>query len=143
LRGQTLAELAETAGIEAGGLEATVEVFNRDARLGKDSAFGKGTTSYNRRMGDDLHKPNPCVAPLEQAPFYAVKLVISDRGTYVGLSTDIQSRVLDPGGRPIPGLYAAGNDMASLLGGTDAGGSMLAQAITSGFVAGRHLGRLD
>ena len=140
LRGNTLAELARAAGIAAGALEETVEAFNRDARAGTDSAFGKGTTPYNRRMGDILHKPNPCLAPLEQPPFYAIKIVIGDIGTYAGLSTDAQARVLDGHGRPIPGLYAAGNDMASIFGGTyPAGGTMLGPAVTFGFIAGCHV----
>ncbi|MGV8327705.1 FAD-binding protein, partial [Pseudomonas aeruginosa] len=38
-------------------------------------------------------------------------------GTFAGLKTDAQARVLDGGGQPIPGLYAAGADMASLFAG--------------------------
>lgn len=140
MRGNTLAELARAAGIDAGALETTVEAVNRDARAGKDSAFGKGTTPYNRHMGDALHIPNPCLSPLEHPPFYAIKVVIGDIGTYTGLSTDARARVLDGHGRPIPGLYAAGNDMASIFGGSyPAGGTMLGPAVTFGFIAGRDL----
>lgn len=140
MRGNTLAELARAAGIDAGALQTTVEAVNRDAREGKDSAFGKGTTPYNRHMGDALHKPHPCLSPLEHPPFYAIKLVIGDIGTYTGLSTDARARVLDGHGRPIPGLYAAGNDMASIFGGSyPAGGTMLGPAVTFGFIAGRDL----
>jgi succinate dehydrogenase/fumarate reductase flavoprotein subunit len=144
MRGNTFAELARVAGLDAGALEATVEAFNRDAREGKDTAFGKGTTPYNIRMGDALHKPNPCLAPLEHPPFYAIKVVISDIGTYTGLSTDARARVVDGNGRAIPGLYAAGNDMASIFGGTyPAGGTMLGPAVTFGFIAGRDLATLN
>jgi succinate dehydrogenase/fumarate reductase flavoprotein subunit len=144
LRGRTLVELAKAAGIEAAALEATVEAFNRDARAGKDTAFGRGTTPYNRHMGDALHKPNPCLAPLDSPPFYAIKVVTGDIGTYAGLAADGKARVLDSSGQPIPGLYAAGNDVASLFGGSyPAGGTMLGPAVTFGFIAGRQLAGLD
>ncbi len=144
MRGNTLAELARAAGIDAGALQTTVEAVNRDARAGKDSAFGKGTTPYNRHMGDALHKPDPCLGPLNKPPFYAIKVVIGDIGTYTGLSTDARARVLDGHGRPIPGLYAAGNDMASIFGGSyPAGGTMLGPAVTFGFIAGRDLATLS
>jgi succinate dehydrogenase/fumarate reductase flavoprotein subunit len=139
LRGRTVAELAQAVGIKATALEATIEAFNRDARAGRDSAFGKGTTPYNRHMGDGL-LPDPCLAPLEHPPFYAIKVVTGDIGTYTGLATDTKARVLDSEGRPIAGLYAAGNDMASLFGGSyPAGGTMLGPAVTFGFIAGCEL----
>ncbi len=140
MRGETLADLSRAAGIDGATLEATIAEFNHDARAGKDTAFGKGTTPYNRLMGDALHQPDPCLAPLEQPPFYAVKVVIGDIGTYVGLSTDGRARVLDNAGQPIPGLFAAGNDAASLFGGSyPAGGIMLGPAVTFGYVAGCQL----
>lgn len=143
MRGNTVAELARSAGIDPAALAQTIEAFNRDARKGTDPAFGKGSTPYNRRMGDALHEPNPCLGPLEKPPFYAIKVVIGDIGTYAGLSTDARARVLDAQCRPIPGLYAAGNDMASIFGGSyPAGGTMLGQAVTFGFIAGRHLAGL-
>ncbi|MGO4842557.1 FAD-binding protein, partial [Rhizobiaceae sp. 2RAB30] len=98
-------------------LERTVEAYNKDARLGEDPEFGKGTTAYNLSLGDPDHGPNPCLAPVEKGPFYAVKLVIGDLGTFAGLRCDAQARVLDDADRPIPGLYAVGNDAASIMGG--------------------------
>jgi succinate dehydrogenase/fumarate reductase flavoprotein subunit len=139
-RGATLAELAKAAGIDAAGLEATVAVFNESAAEGRDPAFGKGSRAYNRYQGDALHGPNPCIAPLQRPPFYAIKLVIGDLGTYAGIKTDAQARALDANGRPIPGLYAAGNDMASIMGGNYPGaGITLGPALTFGYVAGCHL----
>jgi len=140
MRGHTIAALAKAAGINAAQLAATIDAVNRDAREGKDSAFGKGTTPYNRHMGDRWHTPNPCVGPLDHPPFYAMKVVVGDIGTYAGIATDAHARVLDSQGNPISGLYAAGNDMASIFGGSyPAGGTMLGPAVTFGFVAGRHL----
>ena len=140
LRGRTLAELAAAAGIDAAGLQETVAAFNASARDGKDPAFGKGSKAYNRFQGDALHGPNPCVAPLERPPYYAIKVVIGDLGTYAGLATDRHARVLDRDRKPIAGLYAAGNDIASIMGGNyPAAGITLGPALTFGYIAGCHL----
>lgn len=136
-RGRTLAELARTIGVDPAALEETVETFNRDARRGEDPAFGRGSQAYNRYQGDALHTPNPCVAPLETAPFYAIRLVVGDIGTFAGLATDRHTRVMDRTGRPIPGLYAVGNDAASVMGGNYPGaGITLGPALTFGYIAG-------
>ncbi|MBN8963180.1 MAG: FAD-dependent oxidoreductase [Rhizobiales bacterium] len=140
MRGATLSELAKTAGIDAKTFETTVKEFNAEAANGSDSRFGKGTRAYNRYQGDALHGPNPCIAPIEQGPFYAIKMVIGDLGTYAGIKTDENARALDANGQPIPGLYAAGNDMASIMGGNYPGaGITLGPALTFGYIAGRHL----
>lgn len=137
--GRTLAELARACGIDAAGLEATVREFNAHAQRGEDPAFGRGSTIYNRYQGDARVQPNPCVAPLEKGPFYAVKVVPGSFGTFAGLRTDAKARVLDHASAPVPGLYAAGTDMASVFGGFyPAGGINLGPALTFGFVAGEH-----
>ncbi|MCR9155865.1 MAG: FAD-dependent oxidoreductase [Rhodobacteraceae bacterium] len=137
--GRTLAGLAETCGIDQTGLQASVAAFNADAKIGVDRAFGRGTTPYMRLQGDAEVQPNPCLAPIEQAPFYAVRVIPGSFGTFAGLKTDGEARVLDAGGVPIPGLYAAGTDMASTMGGHyPAGGINLGPALTFGFIAGRH-----
>jgi succinate dehydrogenase/fumarate reductase flavoprotein subunit len=139
-RGETLAELAANTGIDAGGLEATVKAFNETAANGQDPAFGKGSRAYNRYQGDALHGPNPCIAPIKDGPFYAIKMVIGDLGTYAGIRTDENARALDGNGQPIAGLYAAGNDMASIMGGNYPGaGITLGPALTFGYIAGRHI----
>jgi succinate dehydrogenase/fumarate reductase flavoprotein subunit len=98
---------------------------------GQDSEFGKGSRAYNRFQGDALHGPNPCVAPIEHGPFYAIKMVIGDLGTYAGIRTDAHAA----------GLYAAGNDMASIMGGNYPGaGITLGPALTFGYIAGKHVG---
>ena len=140
MRGDTLEALAAKAGIEAEAFTETVAQFNATAPQGHDSAFGKGSKAYNRYQGDAMHGPNPCVAPLENGPFYAIKMVIGDLGTYAGIVTDENARALDAEGRVIPGLYAAGNDMASIMGGNYPGaGITLGPALTFGYIAGRHL----
>lgn len=138
-RGRTLADLAAATGIDAGGLGDTVESFNADARAGTDRAFGRGTTPYMRLQGDPAHGPNPCMAPIERAPFYAVEVVPGSFGTFAGLATDARARVLGADGTPVAGLYAAGADSASVFRGHyPAGGINLGPALTFGFVAGRH-----
>jgi succinate dehydrogenase/fumarate reductase flavoprotein subunit len=139
-RGATLAELARAAGIDANALETTIADYNKGAAEGRDPLFGKGTRAYNRFQGDALHGPNPCIAPIESSPFYAIKLVIGDLGTYAGIKTDAHARALDADGQVIPGLYAAGNDMASIMGGNYPGaGITLGPALTFGYIAGKHL----
>ena len=137
--GRSLAELARACGIDAEGLERTVAEYHVHARRGEDPLFGRGSTLYNRVQGDARQQPNPCVAPIEHGPFYAVKVVPGSFGTFAGLRTDGCARVLGADGTPIPGLYAAGTDMASVMGGHyPAGGINLGPAMTFGYVAGRH-----
>jgi succinate dehydrogenase/fumarate reductase flavoprotein subunit len=140
LRGRTVAELAAQAGIDAAALAATIERYNTYALHGKDPDFHKGENAYNRCQGDVEHQPNACVAPLAQPPYYAVKVVIGDLGTFAGISANEHAQALDANKRPIPGLYVAGNDMASIMGGNYPGpGITLGPAMTFGYIAGRHL----
>ena len=140
LRGRTLQELASRTGIAADALQATVAAFNRDAERGEDPQFGRGTTAYNRYLGDKDHQPNPCVAPVAEGPFYAIRITIGDLGTFAGIRTDGAARALDENGQPIAGLYAAGNDSASIMGGNYPGaGITLGPALTFGFIAGEQL----
>ncbi|AJE44873.1 FAD-dependent oxidoreductase [Celeribacter indicus] len=137
--GKTATELALACGIEPEGLEATLAEWNRHAHLGKDPAFGRGSTPYMRLQGDPEQTPNPNVAPIETAPFYAVEVVPGSFGTFAGLRTDGFARVLDAAGAVVPGLYAAGTDNANVFGGFyPAGGINLGPAMTFGFIAGRH-----
>nr|WP_294555742.1 FAD-dependent oxidoreductase [uncultured Rhodopila sp.] len=137
--GRTIGELALACGIDPAGLERTVAEYNVHARNGEDPAFGRGGTPYNRQSGDPAVTPNPCVAPLKHGPFFAVKVIPGSFGTFAGLKTDANARVLDAAGAPIPGLNAAGTDMASVMGGHyPAGGINLGPAMTFGHIAGRH-----
>lgn len=140
LRGRTPAELARKAGMDADQLERTIADFNPPARSGQDPQFGKGSTAYNRYLGDQSHTPNPCVAPLDKAPYYAVRVVMGDLGTFAGIRTDACSRVIDAQGSPVPGLFAVGNDALSVMGGAYPGaGITLGPAMTFGYLAGQHI----
>jgi len=141
-RGRTLAELAQVAGIDPQGLEATIASYNADARTGDDKAYGKGSTAYNRFNGDPSFAPNPCLAEIAAGPFYAVEVVVGDLGTFAGIRANGDAQVLDREGSPVPGLYAVGNDMASIMGGNYPGGGItLGPAITFAYIAAQHMAR--
>jgi succinate dehydrogenase/fumarate reductase flavoprotein subunit len=141
-RAATLDALAGQLGIDPQGLQASTERFNRYAESGQDLEFGKGSTEYNRYLGDGEHRPNACLGPLRKAPFYAVKVYAGDIGTACGIRCNENAQALDANDRPIPGLYAAGNDMQSVMGGQyPAPGITLGPALTFGWIAGRHVAR--
>ncbi|HUN98574.1 MAG TPA: FAD-binding protein, partial [Bradyrhizobium sp.] len=138
----TFDELARAIGIEPYALKSTICGYNEHARTGHDPAFDRGTTIYQRHLGDTSHAPNPCVAPIEEAPFYALRIFPADLGTAIGLRTDIHARVLRTDGSPLAGLYACGNDMGSIMNGNYPGpGITLGPALTFGYVAARHLAK--
>lgn len=139
-RGNSLQELAKVIGVPAGVLQEEVESFNRDAAKGIDTKFAKGSTAYNRFQGDSLVTPNPCMAPIRQGPYYAIKIVVGEIGTFAGLLTDDSCQVLTQDRQPIKGLYAVGNDAASIMGGNYPGaGITLGPALTFGYVVGQTL----
>ncbi|MBR0738050.1 FAD-dependent oxidoreductase [Bradyrhizobium liaoningense] len=135
-----IAQLAAKIGVKPSTLAATVAVYNADAKEGRDGEFGRGSTVYQRHLGDAGHKPNPCVAPILRAPFFAMRIHPADLGTAIGMKVDAQARVLRGDGTPIVGLYACGNDMTSIMNGNyPAPGITLGPALTFGYIAGRHL----
>ncbi len=139
-RGATPKELAAALGIDGAGLDATIARFNAGARLGEDPEFGRGTTAYNRANGDARHAPNPSLGPLETSPFYAVRIEPAELGTFFGLKTDAHARVLGADGAAVPGLYAIGNDMASVMGGAYPGaGITVGAAMTFAYIAAQHI----
>lgn len=140
LKGDSLAELARKAGIEAAGLEQTVRQYNLGAEQGEDREFGRGSTCFNRYLADPQHQPNPCVAPIGKGPYYAVKVIMGDLGTFDGIKTSVVGEVLNETGAAIPGLYAVGNDRASIMGGNYPGaGITLGPIMTFGYITAQHL----
>ena len=117
-----------------------MQEHNHYAETGIDEAFGKGGTEYNQFNGDPTNKPNPCLRPIAEPPYFAVAVYPSIMGTCVGLATDRDARVLDVNGEAIEGLYAVGNDMASLFRGVYVGpGITLGPALVFAYRAVMHL----
>jgi len=140
VRAGSVEDLARQLDMDAAALRATVDTYNRDARTGTDTAFGRGSSAYNRYLGNAAHQPNACMAPMETAPFYALKLHMGELGTMAGLATDEHARVLQRDGSAIPGLYAAGNDMSHVMRGHYlGGGSAIGPCMTYGYIAATHL----
>ncbi|MBE4737836.1 3-oxosteroid 1-dehydrogenase [Streptomyces caniscabiei] len=132
----TLDALAGAIGVPAAALRSTVDRFNSLARQGDDTDFGRGDSVYDHYYSDPSVTPNSCLAPLWLPPFYALRIVPGDLGTKGGLLTDARARVLRPDGTVIPGLYAAGNASAAVMGHSYAGaGSTIGPAMTFGYVA--------
>jgi succinate dehydrogenase/fumarate reductase flavoprotein subunit len=144
-RGNTLAELAQACGIDAVALQNTVARYNTQADIGYDGEFAKGQTAYNRMQGDASHEGrNPCMAPIQDGPFYAVRIVAGSLGTFAGLRCNEHAQVLDAQGQAIDGLYAGGNDLSSVMGGNyPSGGITLGPAMTFGYLAAHHAAGLS
>jgi succinate dehydrogenase/fumarate reductase flavoprotein subunit len=139
-RGNTLQDLAQHINVPADKLQATVARFNTFAEAGVDQDFQRGTTDYQRANGDaNWTGPNPCLGGLREGPFYAIALYPGDIGAATGLVCDTDARVLDQYQQPIPGLYACGNDMHSIMGGVyPAPGITIGPGVTFGFIAAQH-----
>jgi 3-oxosteroid 1-dehydrogenase len=139
VKADSLDEIAERTGVDADTLKETVRRNNEYARTGVDPEFHRGESAYERYYGDPRNTPNPCIAPIEKAPYYAMPMHPGDIGTKGGLATDSDAQVLREDGRAIPGLYAVGNCAASVMGSTYPGaGSTLGPAMTFAWIAARH-----
>jgi succinate dehydrogenase/fumarate reductase flavoprotein subunit len=131
-----LRTLAATIGVDPDGLVETVAAFNRYARIGEDPAFGRGRSAHDRQRGDET-AAHPTLGPLDDPPYYAVELLPGSVGTKGGLVTDTDAAVLDVRGDRIPGLYAASNCTAHVMGiGYAGGGATLGPNLVFGYVAG-------
>jgi succinate dehydrogenase/fumarate reductase flavoprotein subunit len=141
----TIEQLAQRLNIDPDELRATVDKMNGFAQTGRDLEFGRGSTVYQNHNGDaSTGGVNPNLGPIATVPFYALRLYPSDIGTSAGLVTDDTARVLDSGNRPIAGLYACGNDMQSMMGGTYPGpGITLGPAVVFAYLAACDATRLS
>lgn len=84
-------------------------------------------------------RPTPSWAPFRKAPFYGVALLPTPLATSMGLRIITDAQVLKPQGLPIPGLYAAGNEAASVMGYEYPGaGVQVGSALTFAWPAARH-----
>ena len=135
----SISELASKMGVPAAALSETVRRHNEYAKTGHDPEFGKGSTAYNRLFGHSRAAPNRNLAPIVKPPFVALRILPATLGTAVGLQANKDAQVLNRDGKPIAGLYACGNDMASVMRGRyPAGGITLGPAIAFAYRAAAH-----
>jgi len=128
--------LAGEIGVEPAALRATLDRYNEQARRHVDEDFGKGHSALNRFNGDPAVKPNPCIAPIAESELCAMQVWPAEIACSAGLSADADARVVDANERPIPGLFACGNDMASIMGDSYPGpGTTLGPAVVFAYRA--------
>ena len=143
-KGDTIEALASLCGMDPDRLRATTARFNSFARAGRDEDFHRGDRAYDRFLGDHTHAPSPALGTIAEAPFYAVPVVPGDVGTYGGVVTDCDARVLRADGSVIPGLYATGTTTASVMGRFYPGaGASIGPSFTWGYVAAKHAAHLS
>jgi 3-oxosteroid 1-dehydrogenase len=140
VKASSVGDLARQTGIDEGGLRRTLQRFNAFARAGVDEDFWRGSNVYDNYYGDPRVRPNPNLAPIDNVPFWAVRVFPGDLGTKGGLVTDEHGRVLRADGSVIDGLYAAGNTTATVMGRTYPGpGGTLGPAMVFAYAAGLHM----
>lgn len=139
-KGNTIEELAADMGVDPARLAATVSRYNEYAAKGEDPDFQRGEATYDKMYGDPSVTPNPCLRPIAKGPFYAMPMYPGDIGTNGGLKTNDKAQVIGTNGKPIPGLYAVGNNAASAMGESYPGaGVTIGPALTFGYIAARHM----
>lgn len=141
IRADSIRELAERAGIDPDGLEAEVARFNSFVRDGVDRDFHRGERPWSAlSFGDITIEGNSNLGAIEQAPFYAVKMIPLNIGlSNAGLVGDENNRVIDWNGEPIDGLYVAGNSMAlTEFGAGYTSGQANTRGMLGGYLAARH-----
>jgi len=133
----TLEELATALGIDADGLVATAERFNRHADDHEDPDFGRGSNASVRRFRGDNNASHPNIGPVRDAPFHGMRLRLLNTGIASGgLRTTDHGRVLADDGSVIDGLYAVGEcAVRSTGGGGYNSGYSLSRAMTFGWLA--------
>ncbi len=137
-KAKSIGALAEQIGVDPAVLEATISRFNTHAAKGEDPDFQRGQAAYDKMYGDPSVTPNPCLAPIDKGPYYAMPIYPGDIGTNGGLRTDAKARVLNEKGKPIGGLYAVGNNAASAMGESYPGaGVTIGPALTFGYIAAK------
>lgn len=139
----SVAELAETIGLDSAVLTETVERFNGFARRGRDEDFHRGETAWEK-----FHTPDPgpeaggngALGAIRVPPFYAAPYDRAILATKGGPRTNERGQVLREDGSVIEGLYCAGVAMANPIGSKAVGaGSTIGPCLTWGYICGRDL----
>lgn len=139
-RAGSIEELAGLMGVDPATLKATIDRFNEGARRGVDPDFNRGGRAYDNWLGDFHRKDGShSLGPIDEPPYYAAPVVPGDVGTYGGVVTDAQARVLREDGSVIEGLYATGISTASVMGRIYPGaGSSVGPSFVFGYIAAKH-----
>jgi 3-oxosteroid 1-dehydrogenase len=138
-KADSIAELAGMIAVDPETLTATIERFNGFVDKNCDEDFHRGARAYDRWLGDSLNTPSPSLGKINRGPYYAIGVYPGDVGTYGGVVTDAQARVLREDGSVIEGLYATGTSTASVMGRVYPGaGSSVGPTYAWGYVAARH-----
>ncbi len=138
-KADSVAELARKINVNAAGLEESVRKMNEYARTGIDPDCHRGESAYDRYYGDPRVTPNPCLAPIDKPPYYAMKVDPGDFGTQGGMVINADAQVLHEDGHVIEGLYAIGNCSAPTLPCYPGPGSTLGPAMTFAYQAAKSI----
>jgi 3-oxosteroid 1-dehydrogenase len=139
-KADSVEELAQAIRIEPAALRTTVDRFNGFVAKNHDDDFNRGESAYDRWLGDKFHEGNASLGAIEQGPFYAMEVVPGDVGTYGGVVTDSNARVLREDGSVIDGLYATGISTASAMGRAYPGaGASVGPSFVWGYVTAKHV----
>ncbi len=139
----TLEELCNKLGVDAAGLQATLEVFNPNAEAGIDPVWHRGENPFDvDTAGDYMGRTdlkNVTLAPIATGPFYGAPYYPGTCGTNGGLEINTNGQVMHLNGQPIPRLYAVGNTSGSVMGAAyPGGGSTLGAGFTFSYLAALH-----
>ena len=137
----TLEGLAAKVGIDPAGLVESVSRWNAFVADGRDRDYGRGDSFYDRFHGDPTAS-HPNLGSIERAPYYACPVHLGSVGTSGGPRIDAGARVQHVRDRPIPGLFGAGNVVASPAGPAYfGGGTTIGMALVWGHIAGEGAAR--
>ncbi len=135
----TLEGLAQRIGLPSSALTETVGRFNSFTESGVDDDFARGDDEFDQFFALPGAGPNPCLIPIDKAPFHAVQIGLGDIGTKGGLVTNTDGQVLDRDDHPIRGLYASGNTTASATGHVYVGpGAPIGTSMVFAYRSARH-----
>ena len=138
-KADTLEELAGLIRVPAAALRAPVDRFNGFVAQGRDADFNRGARAYDRWLGDPF-AAHASLGAIDTGPYYAMEVVPGDVGTYGGVVTDADARVLREDGSVIAGLYATGVSTASAMGRVYPGaGASVGPSFVWGYIAAKHV----
>ena len=139
IKARSIKEISQKIGVDYEGLKSTMTKVRTYAEAGVDQDFGRGGDDHDVMYGDPEVKPNACLGPMTEGPYYAAELLLGDLGTKGGLEINHDGQVMNEKGGVIDGLYAVGNSTSSIMGSKYPGaGCTLGPAMAIGFKAGHH-----